>query len=214
MDKEVRLYPIELLDKPIEERYDYFVSQVISHKNLEDAISKTLFNIRSSTGERIIFVCGPSGVGKTVFNQQVSDKVVEISKSKFINNKGCIPVVNVEASAPEERSFDMTLLYLDALRNLNEPMLNKKVSYSEEVIVSPTGMPIITAKTKKAEYKDVLASALRHRNTSALIINEAHHMLRVATGKKANWLVDVIKSLANRSKTPIVLVGTYELLIF
>lgn len=214
MDKEIRLYPIKLLDKPIEERFNYFVSQVIPHKNLEDAINKTLFDIRSSTGERIVFVCGPSGAGKKVLIEQVMDKLVELAQPKFISNKGCIPVVNVEASAPEERSFDMTLLYLDALKNLNEPMLDKKISYSEEVIISPAGMPIITAKTKKAEYKDVLARALNYRSTSALIINEAHHMLRVATGKKANWLVDVIKTLANRSKTPIVLVGTYELLVF
>lgn len=50
--------------------------------------------------------------------------------------------------------------------------------------------------------------------SSALIINEAHHMLRVASGKKVNSQPEVIKSLVNLGKTPVVLVGTYELTVY
>ncbi|WP_088227118.1 TniB family NTP-binding protein [Desulfosporosinus sp. FKB] len=46
----------------------------------------------------------------------------------------------------------------------------------------------------------------------ALIINEAHHILRVVSGKESNWSVDLIKSLTNLSETSIILVGTYDLL--
>src|SRR5690606_39335786 len=57
----------------------------------------------------------------------------------------------------------------------------------------------------------LLNNTLYYRGVQAFIINEAHHMLLMATGRKTNWSVNVLKSLAG-SKTPIVMVGTYELL--
>ncbi|AFM02254.1 hypothetical protein Desde_3991 [Desulfitobacterium dehalogenans ATCC 51507] len=205
-------FPKHLLNKAIEERRQYFRSLKISHIFLKQAVDQSLFWIRSIGSEGIVFICGPTGVGKKELVRLVTVRIYEVAMPKLQTNKGCIPVANVEASAPEQGSFDFPRLWKEAIKELNEPLVDHKISYYDEVVMNSAGQRIILSKTKKADYRDVLRDVLKYRETSALIINEAHHMLKVASGKKVTWEVDSIKSLVNKCATPIVLVGTYELL--
>ncbi len=56
--------------------------------------------------------------------------------------------------------------------------------------------------------------ALRHRRPAAVFIDEAQHLARVSSGRKLADQLDVIKSIASRTQTIHVLIGTYELLSF
>ncbi|MCC5616345.1 TniB family NTP-binding protein, partial [Nostoc sp. CHAB 5836] len=51
-----------------------------------------------------------------------------------------------------------------------------------------------------------------HRKPKIFFIDEAHHMLMIASGRKLTDLPEAIKSLANRTSVVHGLVGTYELL--
>ncbi|WP_088227119.1 hypothetical protein [Desulfosporosinus sp. FKB] len=55
-------FPVELLDKTKEERKKYFADCIVSHKFLDEAINKTIRLITNDVPERIVFICGPSGV--------------------------------------------------------------------------------------------------------------------------------------------------------
>jgi hypothetical protein len=55
---------------------------------------------------------------------------------------------------------------------------------------------------------------LRHRRPAAVFIDEAQHLGRIASGRRLSDQLDVIKSMANRTETVHVLLGTYELLVF
>jgi hypothetical protein len=55
---------------------------------------------------------------------------------------------------------------------------------------------------------------LLHRRPAAVFVDEAQHLARMASGRKLSDQLDVIKSIANRTQTVHVLVGTYELLAF
>jgi hypothetical protein len=48
----------------------------------------------------------------------------------------------------------------------------------------------------------------------AVLIDEAQHLARMSSGRRLSDQLDVIKSLANRTNTVHVLIGTYELLAF
>jgi hypothetical protein len=56
--------------------------------------------------------------------------------------------------------------------------------------------------------------ALRYRHPSVVLIDEAQHLARIASGRRLSDQLDVIKSIANRTGTVHVLLGTYELLAF
>ena len=203
-------FPVELLDKPVLERRNYFSDYIIPHPFLKQAVNDTVSKIGSIRSERIVFVCGPTGVGKKELVNKVTARLIELAQPKLLINKGCIPVVNVEASAPDSGNFNFPKLWSSALKLMKEPISG---TYIDEVINSE-GERVVLARIKKGDMREVLEDILKFKQSLALIINEAHHLLRVSSGKKVNWEVDVIKSLANKSQTPIVLVGTYELTTF
>ncbi|KUO72187.1 MAG: hypothetical protein APF81_10960 [Desulfosporosinus sp. BRH_c37] len=205
-------FPVELLDKSVIERHEYFSDYIIPHPFLKQAVNDTVSKIGSIRSGRIIFVCGPTGVGKNELVNKVTARLIELAQPNLLSNRGCIPVVNVEASAPDSGSFNFPKLWSSTLRIMKEPMLDKKIKYVDEVTTNSKGEQIVRSKIEKVDIREVLESALRHRQSSALVINEAHHLLRVSNRNDVNW--DVIKSLTSNSQTPIVLVGTYELITF
>lgn len=204
-------FPIELLDASNAMKIKYFKDYTVHHKNLNEAIEETMMYIRSLVDERIILICGPSGVGKQELTKGIKQKITEMEENNPNTTSGYIPVVEVEAIAPVEGSFDFPSLWKSALEKMSEPMMDDKISYVEVVGYDSKGNRIILSTVKKADYEQVLINTLKYRHAKVMIINEAHHMLMVATSKKANWSVNVLKSLAS-CRTPIVLVGTYELL--
>ncbi|WP_407306394.1 ATP-binding protein [Desulfosporosinus sp. SB140] len=205
-------FPVELLDKSVLERREYFGDYIVLHPFLKQAVNAIVSKVVSIRSGRIIVVCGPTGVGKKELVNKVTARLIELAQPKLLSNKGCIPVVNVEASAPDSRNFNFPKLWSSALKIMKEPMLDKKVKYINEVTINPEGELVVLSKIKKGDMREVLENALRYRQSSALVINEAHHLLRVTNENDANW--EVIKSLANNSQTSIVLVGTYELTTF
>lgn len=204
-------FPEALLIASAEKRMRYFADCLVHHRNLDETVNTVMRYIESPESENLIVVCGPSGVGKKEFIREITSKLGQAEDYSTINI-GNIPVVNVEARAPEEGSFKFSSLWMDALKIMNEPMLNQKISYRDVEKEGENGQKTIVSRIIKADYQYILHSAFGHRHVKAFIINEAQHMCRVATDKKANWSLDVIKSLANESETAVVLVGTYDLL--
>jgi len=207
-------FPAELLNATVEERKIYFNDYIVMHKFLEKAIHETIRYITPPVSERLVFVCGPSGVGKKVLIKSIKARLVELASQKLIQNPGFVPVVDVQALAPEQGSFNFRGLWKNALEEMDEPMLDHKIMYKDTKGYDSHGRIVTLSNTQKADYQVVLQNTLKYRKVMALIIDEAHHMSRVSSGKKANWSVDLFKSLTNLSQTPIVLVGTYDLTSF
>ena len=65
-----------------------------------------------------------------------------------------------------------------------------------------------------AELGYAVEQALRHRHPPVVFVDEAQHLARIASGRRLSDQLDVIKSIANRTETVHVLLGTYELLPF
>jgi hypothetical protein len=55
---------------------------------------------------------------------------------------------------------------------------------------------------------------VRHRRPAAVIVDEAQHLARIASGRRLSDQLDVVKSVGSRTQTLQVLIGTYELLAF
>ncbi len=204
-------FPRHLLEANDEEKKIYFENIIVEHKFLKEAIEKTLRHITTHVSERLIFICGPSGIGKKAFINILKDRIFEIYNPIRSNNPGVIPFVDVEAMAPEQGSFNFRMLWKMILTKLQEPMLEAKISYRVDNGYDLNGKPILISRAQKAEYQEVLQNTLKYRDVKALLINEAQHLLRVSGGKKANESVEQLKSLVNGSQTPVILVGTYEL---
>ena len=62
------------------------------------------------------------------------------------------------------------------------------------------------------ELRQALEQALRHRRPAAVLIDEAQHFTKIASGRRLSDQLDCLKSLASLTGCVHVLIGTYELL--
>src|SRR5204863_9880384 len=76
------------------------------------------------------------------------------------------------------------------------------------------GPPALARRLPTAEPRRALELALRRRRPAAFLIDAAHHLTRLASGRKLRDPLDCLKSLAALTDTVHVLIGTYELLVF
>jgi hypothetical protein len=70
------------------------------------------------------------------------------------------------------------------------------------------------SKTTIAEYRYAVEQALRFRRPAAVMIDEAQHLSKMASGRLLLDQLDVVKSIANQTGIVHVLFGTYDLLAF
>lgn len=188
------------------ERLAYFRSYTVAHPLLKEADAALRRAIREPAGGSLIFVLGPTGVGKTTLRLRIEQHLKEAFLSQAEEDVGRVPVVAVEAISPDSGSFNWKDYYQRALRALEEPLLRHKINY---------GVPdsrALAGKTAGSELRYALEQALRFRRPAAILIDEAQHLTKMASGRRLSDQLDSLKSLASLTGCLHVLIGTYELL--
>ncbi|HEY9696168.1 MAG TPA: ATP-binding protein [Trichocoleus sp.] len=191
-------FPSDLLKKPPADRIAYFNDYTMAHPILADVIQKLMSCIQESADNSLIFIFGPTGVGKSTLLRRVSQKLIKASLSGLKSNKGRIPIAGIEAVAPEFSNFDWKDFYWRAFNALEDP-------FGDTRCLSPGH--------SKLKMRVALESALRNRQPDIFYVDEAQNLGKVSSGRKLRDQADCIKSLANLSSVQFVLVGTYELLM-
>jgi len=199
-------FPPELLGQPVPARLAYFVGKVVAHPHLQEAHHAVVRAIRQPAGASLILVFGPTGVGKTTLRRGVEKHLIEAALPELGRDPGRVPVVGLEAVASEAGQFNWKDYYTRALQALEEPLIPHKISdplrrYRDRSI-SPAAAP---------ELRRALEQALLHRRPAAVLVDEAQHLTKMASGRRLLDQMDVLKSLAALTETVHVLLGTYEL---
>lgn len=208
-------YTSELLAGTAFEQVNFFQSCTIAHPLLRDVDNNLRHAIHNSPNESIIFVYGPTGVGKTTLQRRVPKKIIESLSPKIETMSGRIPVVSVELASPESGNFNWTDYYIRALIALEEPLIDYKIDYGVRTVLrNQQGKFFIDRKATLRDLRTALENALKYRKPLAFIIDEAQHLAKMASGRRLQDQLDCIKSLANLSEVVHVLLGTYELLPF
>jgi energy-coupling factor transporter ATP-binding protein EcfA2 len=203
--KEERLFPEHLLSSSISEKVEFFENYHIAHPHLSKAIKEVLDAINNPGKRSLIMVIGPSGVGKSTLFKSVVSNVI---RNYVAQNRGQIPIVGVEALAPDSTNFDIKDFYIRSLQALREPLIEYKISYEDDLEIQ------IGKKDVNRELRRSLENALKHRSPKAFLIDEAQHFTKVSSGTRLFNQMDLIKSMASLSKVLHVMIGTYELVPF
>ncbi|MBE9178500.1 ATP-binding protein [Oculatella sp. LEGE 06141] len=209
-------FPRELLDQSKEQRLFYFESFTIAHPKLRETTARAVQFIGNQQAKAsCITIVGPTGVGKTTLLQKVEQVLIEQALPNLKKTPGRIPVIRVEAIAPESGSFNWKDYFLRCLLALEEPLIDYKIDYKTRgVRRDSSGELIIEPKTSSPIVRQALENALIYRQPIAVLIDEAQHMQKMASGRRLQDNMDCIKSMANLTRVPHVLIGTYELLAF
>lgn len=215
MEKEKHnLFPPELLKQSDAKRVSYFRSYTVGHPQLKEASDNLGSAINDAPPGSLILVCGPSGVGKTTLRLRTEQRITTEMLKELESDPGRFAVVGIEAIPPDHGNFNWKEFYKRLLRKLDEPCIDHKIKQ----ITSKKSDPqrnVNTGHTAAApELRQVAEDVLEHRRPVAILIDEAQHMAKMSSGRKLQDQLDSIKSLANMTGIPIVLIGTYELLAF
>ena len=192
-----------------------FRNLTIAHPRLVMVKDRLISAIEGAAPGSLILVLGPAGVGKTTLRLKVEQSLTQRAHSSLESNLGQLPFVSVEAVASVSGNFSWRDHFTRVLREMNEPLVESKLRL-DTFCAERDWRGQFTSGPRAAglELQYAVEQALRYRQPAAVFVDEAQHLARMASGRKLSDQLDVIKSIANRTQTVHVLIGTYELLPF
>jgi len=206
-------FPPALLAQPPAARLAYFTTKVIAHPHLKAVHDAVMQAIQQPSGAALLFVVGPTGVGKTTLRRRIEQQLISDFLPTLSEHPARIPVVGVEALAPESGSFNWKDYYIRLLRALHEPLIGEKLDYGiRGMRENSAGQLVIGPSVVVAELRSTLEGCLRARQPAAVLIDEAQHLKKMTSGRRLLDQMDTLKSLASTTQTLHILIGTYELL--
>ena len=196
-------FPRSLLTEPWSARLAHFQRYTVAHPRLIEAKETLVAAVQNSEPNSLVFVFGPTGVGKTTLRLKAEQILTAELRAELELDRGRLAVVSVEAVAPESGSFSWRDHFKRILLQMNEPLIECKQELTAFVVRSPA-----RPKPTTGEYRYGVEQALRFRRPAAVMIDEAQHIAKIASGRRLLDQLDVIKSIANQTQTVHVLYGT------
>jgi len=212
-------FPRHLLQQPSETRLDYFKAYTVAHPALKQADQAVWNALREPAGAALIFVVGPTGVGKTTLLTQIEKRLLDLALSHGEHSRTHLPTLRLDAVSPALTQFKWADYYQRALLLLQEPRVEYTVDYRRPI-------PVLAKQTHEQELlpwkgstdtaglRLTFEQALKHRKPYAMLIDEAEHIAKAARGSTLLDQLDHLKSLAIMTQVVHVLVGTYDLMVF
>lgn len=192
-----------------------FRAYTMAHPRLMETKEQLLRAIYGAEPGSLVFVFGPTGVGKTTLRLKLEQLLMEEALPPQECDPGRIPVVSVEAMAALSGNFSWKDYFTRLLREVNEPLIDRKLHRDPGDLKRPAHpLFAVGPRAPGFELQYAVEQALRFRRPRAVFVDEAQHLTRVASGRRLSDQLNVIKSIANRTETVHVLIGTYELLPF
>src|SRR6266540_5344513 len=189
-----------------------FKQYTMAHPKLKSMHEQVLQAIREPAGSSLLFILGPTGVGKTTLISRLMRQVTLDLLPELEQDRERIAVAGIEAEAPPQGNYDFKQHFKRSLKALNEILIDYRFDLSWQVPEARrNGSIIIHARTTAGALRGSLEDSLKRRRPAAFFIDEAHHLGKVSGGRKFQDHLDVIKSLANTAEILHILVGTYEL---
>lgn len=202
------------------ERLEYFKSRTIKHPSLTGAYEDVRSAILDASPGSIILLFGPTGVGKTTLLGRLAENLTESILSDLDRDNARIPVALVRLDPPLPGRFDWKDYFKGLLAELKEPQIERKICI-EGCSKSDGGRSItadtiagFSSHTPCGVMRASAIQALKYRNPLAVLVDDAQHFGQVGSGRKLLDQLNIIKSMAEKSRVTTVLAGTYELLPF
>jgi len=163
------------------------------HPHYENAVRDAVGRMTFMPPGSVVAMVGPTRVGKSAAIREAASQVYPS------NEDPAIPYVVVDCSRTDAGFTSTRYLTLDLLNKLEHPF------YTEGAYRPRTSQTETNARLQ-------LRRAIHYRQTQLIVIDEAHHLLRVKNRAGREAALESLKCLGNETGALIFLVGGYELL--
>lgn len=212
-------FPRHLLDGPGNVRLKYFKELTVKHPLLSIAYDELWCAIRDSEPGSIIFLLGPTGVGKSTLLGRLEARLTEAVLADLGQDTERLPVVKVQLLAPITGSFDWKDYFKELLSEMEEPLVDYKEDIEALQQVRLGNREGIRSNRRlldddRAGIRSLRFASfqtLRHRRPLAVLIDDAQHFGIVSSGRRLVDQLNAVKTQVDKSLITHVLCGTYEL---
>src|SRR5260370_36669372 len=119
-------FPPELLAFDRSTKIAYFHNVTIAHPYLRRAKDQLLNAIEDADPDSLIFVYGPTGVGKSTLRATVANTIIKNMLPELEVDRVRIPLVSFELVAPGLTSFNWIDNFKRVLCSMDEPLVDFK----------------------------------------------------------------------------------------
>src|SRR5260370_16777823 len=100
-------FPRSLLTEPWSTRLAHFERYTVEHPRLIEDKEKLVAAIQNSEPNSLVFVFGPTGVGKTTLRLKAEQIITAELRAELESDRGRLAVVSVEAVSPTSGGFPL-----------------------------------------------------------------------------------------------------------
>lgn len=195
------------------EKLATFAEYMMAHPMLLNAFERIMYEVDSPATDPLIFVVGPTGVGKSTLDKKLYKTILEDKTEAMNADQHYLPVARMEVIAYDGGQFRWKDFYQRYLNALMEPLIDKKIKTSSLALGDINDGDLNKSQIAFAPgLRRAVEKALLRRKVEVFLLDEAQHLGKVRSGRRLLDQLDCIKSLANTSGVKHVLFGTYQLL--
>jgi hypothetical protein len=183
---------------------------VWSHRNFEATHALVQSLATYAPQGSMILIAGASGTGKSTLSRKLIGSLTGPPASW---PKGSLPIISTSICNDVQGLFSSKNFVLRLLDAVQHPFYSESPGHSS---ASPSHDPELALERIRLRYSEphlrlALESALAFRGTKFILLDEAQHLLKSGSERKAVDNLDSIKGLAERTGTTILLLGTFEI---
>lgn len=191
---------------------DPYHNNVIHHEKFSKTKNRILQFIQTAPSGSIAFVTGPTGIGKSTLLKRVTQEMNTALKLDNNLYPDLHPILDVEIVPPDSGSFNWRDCYIRILDKLGEPLVLDKNIVDHDLKKIIKKMSLSNRQFYSPQYRFAIEKCLQHKQPVGILFDEGQHFTKISSGRRLQDQLDTIKSIANITKTTIILFGTYELL--
>lgn len=198
-------------DTPESGMIDEYNRKRVRHLRVEDMFSTLNKMCTAGCSESVIAVIGSTGVGKSALLRHFVSTVNTAYAAALERDPAMVPAVYLELPTPIAGDANWKDIFIRLLNAMEEPLVDRKAVHALHPDSSRRTMSY-PPRGVAEELRRSLLNCVRNRNTKVIVLDEGRNLFYSRSSLRHSLQLDLVKSLSNDIKIPIVIGSSYDLL--